>query len=173
VARGIKEERRWLSADELALVEKTRHPALGLLADRDLTELRKLVRDRRDRARDIAARQRRELRGKAPPKGAQPATSDAGTREKRDVLAAALKRINTEEARRQAKAAKAELVDSAKRALELRRAAETNTIRPEAGQTAHEGFHPKAFPAYSLRNPAKLGAISQHNKNVQAKRDSR
>ena len=172
MARGIKAERRWLSADELALVEKTRHPALGLLADRDLTELRKLVRERRDRARDIAARQRRELRGKAPPKGAQPATSDAGTREKRDVLAA-LKRINTEEARRQAKAAKAELVGSANRAIELRRAAEAKTIRPEAGQTAHEGFHPKASPAYSLRNPAKIGATSQHNKNLQAKRDSR
>jgi hypothetical protein len=173
MARGIKEERRWLSADELALVEKTRHPALGLLPDKDFTELRKLVRERRDRARDIAARQRRELRGKATPKGARPATSDAGTREKRDVLAAALKRINMEGARRQAKAAKEALVDSAKRALELRRAAKATATRPESGQTAHEGFRPKGSPAYSLRNPAKIGAISQQNKNMQAKRDSR
>jgi hypothetical protein len=43
----IKQERRLLDADELPLVEKTHHPALGLLPDRDLAELRKLVRERR------------------------------------------------------------------------------------------------------------------------------
>ena len=173
MARSMKEERRWLSADEVILVEKTRHPALALLPDRDLADLHKLIRERRNRAQDIAARQRRELRGKAGPKGAHPATSDAGTREKRDVLAAALKRLNMEAARRQAKAAKQQLIDSAKRALELRRASETNIIRPAAGQTANEGINPSNPPAYSLRNPAKIGAISQHNKNMQAKRDSR
>jgi hypothetical protein len=58
MARSIKQERRLLGADELTLVEKTHHPALGLLPDRDLAELRKLVRERRDRAQDIAARPR-------------------------------------------------------------------------------------------------------------------
>ena len=172
MARSIKQERRLLGADELTLVEKTHHPALGLLPDQDLAELRKLVRERRDRAQDIASRQRRELRGKAAPKGARAATDDSGTREKRDVLAAAMQRLNKEVTRRKAKAARQDLADSAKRALELRRASESNTARP-SGRTANEGVNPKSAPAYTLRHPAKAGAISQHNKNMQAKRDSR
>jgi hypothetical protein len=173
MARSIKQERRLLGADESTLVEKTHHPALGLLPDKDLAELRKLVRERRDRAQDIAARQRRELRGKAAPKGARAATDDSGTREKRDVLAAAMQRLNKEVTRRQAKAARQALNDGAKRALELRRANESKPARPPAGRTANEGINPKSAPAYTLRHPAKAGAISQHNKNMQAKRDSR
>jgi hypothetical protein len=173
MARSIKQERRLLGADELTFVDKTHHPALGLLPDRDLAELRKLVRERRDRAQDIAARQRRELRGKAAPKGARAATDDSGTREKRDVLAAAMQRLNKEVARRQAKAARQDLMESTKRALELRRAADANATRSSPGRTANEGINPKSAPAYSLRHPAKAGAISQRNKNMQAKRDSR
>ncbi len=173
MARSRKQERRLLGADELTLVEKTHHPALGLLPDRDLAELRKLVRERRDRAQDIAARQRRELRGKAAPKGARAATDDSGTREKRDVLAAAMQRLNKEVTRRQAKSARHALIDGAKRALELRRANEANSARPSPGRTANEGINPKSPPPYTLRHPAKAGAISQHNKNMQAKRDSR
>ena len=96
MARSLKQERRLLGADELTLVEKPHHPALGLLPDQDLAELRKLVRERRDRAQNIASRQRRELRGKTAPKGARAATDDSGTREKRDVLAAAMQRLNKE-----------------------------------------------------------------------------
>lgn len=173
MSRSTKLERRILSADELSLVEKTHHPVLGQLPDNDLTELRKLLRERRDRAKDIAARQRRELRGKAAPKGARPATGDYGMREKRDLLAAAVQRLNKEAARREAKAAKQELIDNAMRALELRRAADASAPRPFPGRTADEGISAKGAPAYSLRNPAKLGAISQHNKNMQAKRDSK
>ena len=173
MARSIKQERRLLGADELSLVEKTHHPALGLLPDQDLAELRKLVRERRDRAQDIAARQRRELRGKAASKGTRAATDDSGTREKRDVLAAALQRLNKEVTRRQAKTTRQDLIDSAKRALELRRANEAKSARPPSERTANEGITPKSAPAYTLRHPANAGAISQHNKNMQAKRDSK
>jgi hypothetical protein len=173
MARSIKQERRLLGADELTFVEKSHHPALGLLQDRDLAELRKLVRERRDRAQDIAARQRRELRGKAAPKGARAATDDSGTREKRDVLAAAMQRLNKEVTRRQAKAARQALIDGAKRALELRRTSESKKTARPSGRTANEGINPKSPPAYTLRHPAKAGAISQRNKNMQAKRDSR
>jgi hypothetical protein len=173
MARSLKHERRLLGADELSLVEKTHHPALGLLPDQDLAELRKLVRERRDRAQTISARQRRELRGKAAPKGARAATDDSGTREKRDLLAAALQRLNKEVSRREAKGARQTLIGNATRALELRRASEANVTRPSPGRTANEGINPKAAPAYTLRSPAKLGAVSQLTKNMQAKRDSR
>ena len=139
MARSIKHEQRLLNADELTLVEKSHHPALGLLPDHDLKELRKLVRERRDRAQDIAARQRRELRGKAGPKGARPATGDSGTREKRDLLAAALLRLNKEAARREAKAARQELIDNAKRALELRKGAEAKSFSAFAGAHGQRG----------------------------------
>jgi hypothetical protein len=173
MARSIEQERRLLGADELALVEKTHHPALGDLPDPDLAELRKLLRERRDRAQDIAARQRRELRGKVAPKGARAATDDSGTREKRDVLAAAVQRLNKEINRRQAKAARQALINGAKRALELRREADASAARLSPERITNEGIDPKVAPAYSLRNPAKLGAISRHNKNMQAKRDSK
>jgi hypothetical protein len=172
MARSLKHERRLLNADELSLVGKTHHPALGLLPGPELAELRKLVRERRDRAQTIAARQRRELRGKAAPQGVRAATGNEGTREKRDLLAAALQRLNKEVSRREAKAAREDLIGSAKRALELRRAARTATP-PAPGDTAKEGIKPKDAPPYKLRNPAKLGAVSQHNKNMQAKRDSK
>ena len=45
MARSLKHERQLLSTDELTLVEKSHHPALGLLPDHDLAELRKLVRE--------------------------------------------------------------------------------------------------------------------------------
>ncbi|HUZ91133.1 MAG TPA: hypothetical protein VMU78_04440 [Methylocella sp.] len=173
MARSLKHEQQLLGADELALVEKSHHPALGLLPDQDLEELRKLMRVRRDRAQTIAARQRRERRGKAAPKGARAATDDSGAREKRDLLAAAVQRLNKEATRREAKAAKQDLIDSAQRALEFRRAADANATRPSPGRTANEGINPKSAPAYTLRNPAKLGAVSQRNKNMQAKRDSK
>jgi hypothetical protein len=163
MARSIKQERRLLSADELTLVGKTHHPALGQLPDQELAELRKLIRERRDRAQDTAARQRRELRGKAAPKGARPAADDSGTREKHGLLAAAMQRLNKEATRREARAARQALVDSATRALELRRADEATAIRPPAGRTGNEGMNPKDAPAYRLRNPAKLGAVSQHS----------
>jgi len=121
------------------------------LPDHDLAELRKLVRERRDRAQTIAARQRRELRGKAAPKGVRAATDDSGTREKRDLLAAALRRLNKEVSRREAKAAKQDLIGSAQRALELRRAAGANATRPSPGRTPKEGLNPKAAPTYTLR----------------------
>ena len=63
--------------------------------------------------------------------------------------------------------------DSLTRALEMRRAREAQTQRPGAGATPNEGMSVKASGRSFLRNRAKLGEVSQHNKNTQAKRDSR
>ena len=49
---------------------------MRLLDSAGLCDLVRRVRERRDRARDIASRQRREMRGKAAPAGAQPATGN-------------------------------------------------------------------------------------------------
>ncbi|WP_026606818.1 hypothetical protein [Methylocapsa acidiphila] len=174
MARSLRHERRVLNVEEASLVENTHHPILASLSDADLAELRKRVRERRERATQLAARQRRELRGKADPRGAHAASDDSGMRMKRDLLAAAVRRLNKEAARRESKAAREALIDSAKRALTLRRANAAKATRPSAGRTPNEGFQPKGEPAgRSLRNPAKIGEISQHTKNMQAKHDAR
>lgn len=96
-----QEEQRALSQDELELANQTRQPALGRLSDKELSDLVGLLRVRRNRARDIAARQGREARGKAGPKGTNPEAGNAGTRSKAEFLTAALDRATAERERRE------------------------------------------------------------------------
>lgn len=84
-----------------------------------------------------------------------------------------MQRLNREATRRAAKAARDEMKDSLTRALEMRRARAAQTQRPGAGATPNEGMHVKESGRSFLRNRAKLGEVSQHNKNAQAKHDSR
>jgi hypothetical protein len=105
-----KDEARALDAEERSLVEKSHHPAVQELADAELGELLKLIRDRRDRAQRLARQQRREIRGKSAPRGATPATADAGSKVKLQVLAMAVRRLNSERDRRERKATRADVV---------------------------------------------------------------
>lgn len=169
-----KTERRLVAADEVELLDKSHHPALGALSDGELADLRRMVRDRRDKAQTIAHQQRREMRLKADPRGVRAASDNSGTLRKTDVLAAAMRRINGEATRREEKASRAAQVESAQRALAMRRAADAARPGRAAGRTASEGMTATANarrerPAV----PAKVGAVSQHNKNMQAKRDGR
>ena len=100
MARNLRQERQLLDAVELVLVEKTHAPVLKRLSDKDLAALLGLVRKRRDRSRQMPERQRREMRGKAKPRGARAATDNTGTRGKRDLLDAAVRRLTHETARR-------------------------------------------------------------------------
>jgi hypothetical protein len=173
MARRPRQQRHLLSAAELALVEKTQQPSLRTLSDRDLARLRKLVRERRDRTGQIAACQRRELRGKSSPKGARAATDDTGSRRKKDLLAAAVEGLDKEVARRKAKTSRLALIDTAARALELRRGSKARSTRPSFGRSPNKGMRMKTHAPRAPRNSAKAGAISQHTKNMQAKRDSK
>lgn len=99
MATSRKNEERVLSESELELVAKTRQPLLQGLSDKEAAQLVKHLRERRDRARGIAEKQRRALRGKS---GAQPSfdQADAGNKQKMSVLAEALSRVSKEVARR-------------------------------------------------------------------------
>jgi hypothetical protein len=108
-AAASAEERRALDVDELQLADMARQPALGQLADREVSDLVGRLRTRRNRARDIANRQGREARAKSDPAGATPARGNAGTLSKHDYLNAALERAMVES---EARAATGE--DSAK-----------------------------------------------------------
>ena len=95
-----RDEARALDKDELDLSNAARYPALGDLDDRDLTSVIARLRERRDRARQIAARQKREMRGKAAPSGTVSATGNLGTKSKHYYLNAALRRARDEQRRR-------------------------------------------------------------------------
>ena len=101
-SQATPEEQRALTKEELAFADQARQPALGRLSDKALTDLIGLLRMRRNRARDIAARQGREVRGKTAPKGANPAGGNEGTRSKSAYLSAALDRAVAERERREA-----------------------------------------------------------------------
>ena len=115
-----KQEARALSSDEQELVSKSHHPDVQNLSDEELRSLVKLVRERRDRARTEASRRRREMRGKAAPKGAAASGAEEGSKLKLAVLAMAMRRLNSEHERRQKMGARLSLVENAHKALELK-----------------------------------------------------
>ena len=172
-AAASDEERRALDADELRLADKARHPSLGQLADRELSDLVGQLRTRRDRARDIADRQGREVRGKSDPTGVSPARGNTGTLIKHDFLNAALDRAMTErQSRRDALVESPEGDDDtpasqhdlAVKAMETKRA---NATEPSEMTEDGAPLHPhdpdagkgKAGLANTARHTAPSGAL--------------
>jgi len=171
MAISRKDEARFLDKDEAALVEKSRHPEIGNLDDKALASTIKLIRERRDRAREIGQRQRREMRGKARPQGAKAAGDNAGTKQKMAVLAQALKRLNSEQTRRREHSARNATASGMKRAMETKAAA-TAPKRPKS-KTADRGM--KSVPNKQneeIADPREAGRVSEQVKRAQAKRDS-
>ena len=168
-----KEEERALNADEFELVGKTRHPALQSLPDADLTSLVKLLRERREKAKSQAHQRRREIRGKASPKGSAASKADDGSKTKLSVLAMAMRRTNAEVERRRQMAAKQSLIENAQHALEMKKQAETDKV-PFNTRHAHEGMRniPNKL-AKSLINPMERGRLKKAAGVSQAKRDQR
>jgi len=170
MAISRKDEARLLSRDELELVEQSRHPVLAELADKALADLRKRVRERRERALDTARRQRREMRGKARAKGAKPASDNVGSKEKAAALAGALKRLNAEHARRENARARETTRSGLKKALELKKASGA-AARP-ATQTAGKGMKKNTSKkTEAITDPREVGRVSQAVKKSQARKD--
>lgn len=170
MAISRKDEARLLDKDEAALVDKSHHPEISSLDDKALSDTIRLIRERRDRAREIGQRQRREMRGKARPQGAKPAADNLGTKHKMAVLAQALKRLNSEQTRRRELSARQATASGMKRAMELKAAAKAPK-RP-ASKTADKGM--KAKPSTKneqITDPREVGRVSQQIKKAQAKRD--
>lgn len=87
----ISRERKLLSEAEFALVAPSHYPALGQL-DRDaMIALARRLREARDASRSNLAAMRRAKRGKGE---ARTGLNDAGTAAKKQVFAAALRRVN-------------------------------------------------------------------------------
>ena len=160
-----RQEARLLNADEADLVARSHHPSLREADDNGLADLIARLRERRDRARDVSRRQRRELRGKAAPSGTRPATDDTGTREKAALLAAAVKRASKERERRRTAQARGRLVSNSRRALALKQAAGDRGAGRPSSRTAHEGMHP--VPNAGL---APSGALDSQGQEIAMRR---
>jgi hypothetical protein len=166
-----KFERSILSYDEHGIILRSHHPEIYEAAFDDLKALRQRLRDMRDKERTLARAKRREARGKGRPRGQSlPGTAEHPLQRKQ-VFAAALKRVNTELHRMEKLEAQTAHIEAARRALAMRRAAQFPP-RPEAGDTPSEGMRP--LPSRRRHTgvaPARIGSISQATKNAQAARD--
>lgn len=168
-----RQEDRALDKAEQELVANTHHPALQDLADKELSSLTKLVRERRDKARGEVLRRKREIRGKAAPKGAEAATSAVGNKAKLEVLAAAVRRLNAERSRRERMAAQVSQAEMSRQALQLKRAS-SDEDGPANTRHAHKGMRNVASTRReNLIRPMELGRQRKAAAVAQAKRDSR
>lgn len=175
MAMTAKAEARALDAEERDLVAKSHHPALQDLSDQDLSQLVKLVRERRDKAKTQANQRRREMRGKGAPKGATPSRSDEGSKTKLAVLAMAVRRLNSETERRRRMRAATEHVDSARRALAMKEANQGNGGGAAFNsRQAHAGMRNiQSQKRQQLVNPMERGRLRKAQAVAQAKRDAR
>src|SRR5262249_41843669 len=91
-----KFERSILSYDEHEVILRSHHPEIYDAGLDDLKALRQRLRDMREKERTLARAKRREARGKGAPRGESfPGTSEHPLQRKQ-VFAAALKRVNRE-----------------------------------------------------------------------------
>ncbi len=174
MATSRKEERRLLSKDELELVERTHQPQLAGLAADELSPLIARLRERRDRARDIAHSQRRQVRGKAGGRKAgasdAPEHKDSGNRRKAAILTEALFRLTAERNRR---TARDRLVASARKALALKKKAGPRSEPPKS-RSAGKGMRPNPKTRVDqIGSAMEAGRVSQFVRDAQAKRDAR
>jgi hypothetical protein len=168
-----KFERSLLSHDEYETVRLTHHPAIYDVEVAELEAMRPRLRKMRDRERTFEQQRRREQRGKAEARGASfPGTAEHAS-ERKQVFAAALKRLNRELARLHNLAVRTAHVEAARRALALHRAANFKTY-PPAGATGSSGMVPKpSTRRRKIVTGQRIGRVSQATKVAQAIRDAR
>ena len=168
-----KFERSILSHDEYETIRFTHHPTIYEVEPAELEAIRSRLRKMRDKQQTLSRQKRREARGKSGGRGASfPGTAERPSQRKQ-VFAAALKRVNKELERLHNLAARTAHVEAARQALALHRAA--NFIPyPSAGPTASEDMVPRLSPRRkTIIEGAKIGRVSQTTKVAQAVRDAR
>ncbi len=168
-----KFERSILGHEEHEIVLRSHHPWIYDVGLGELKELRQRLRAMRDKERTLAHAKRREARVKGAPRGQGfPGTAEHPLQRKQ-VFAAALKRVNREVDRMQKLEARNAHIDAARRALAMHRAAQFPP-RPPTGDTSGQGM--PALPSRRRRTrvpPAKIGSVSQATRKAQAIRDAR
>ena len=170
---ACKFERSILNYDEHALILRSHHPEIYDTGLDDLKALRQRLRDMRNKERTLARAKRREARGKGTPRGESFPGVAEHPLQRKQVFAAALKRVNREIDRLQKLEARTAHIEAARRALAMRRAAQFPTRFPTE-DTPGEGM--RALPnrrRHAQVPPAMIGRTSQATKTAQAARDAR
>jgi hypothetical protein len=165
---------RLLSAAELEAVKATRPPAIEQASDEQLKVLAQRLRRARDRVKDIGARQKREMRGKAHPRGTKATRDNRGTLAKAQVLKEAIERVEKERSRREnLTTATTTQADLSRHALELK-LSHPAPRHPSSGRSASEGMKPKVRqkPLRVGASKGEVGRVSQEGKVAQARKDS-
>ncbi|MDR7123521.1 hypothetical protein [Pseudotabrizicola sp. 4114] len=169
--RFTADDLRLLDQEEAKLVETAHRGDLDQIGQTELNDTLQRLRDRRDRARDLANRQRREARGKADPSGVTPASQNAGTEGKARVLGLALDLVTQERQRRSGQDGPDQGADSAapsqrelaERAMEMKQAGAEASAMLEDGSPLHpqdpEADPGKGAMADTARNIAPSGAL--------------
>lgn len=166
-------ERRLLSEAEFEPVLNSHHPVIAELERDQLIDLARLLRDHRNRARDLLKGQRRSARGKGEGRGGASEPANAhGLAAKKQVFARGLKRVNARLADLRAEANRAEAHARLLEALERKHAAVDH--RPAGARTAREGMRAKASDKRrQILMRSKIGRVSQATRNAQAAHDAR
>ncbi|MBW6398100.1 hypothetical protein KPL78_09600 [Roseomonas sp. HJA6] len=169
MANSLVAERRLLG-DDHAIVAPSHYPALGALPAEEVLALARTLREQRDRLRGMVHANRRARRGKGEPRAA--AGNDAALTRRKQVFAAALKRVNHRLDMLHGEARRAWHAEALRGALARKRAA--GSSHPAGGDTADAGMLAKPSRKRTVRtDPREIGRVSQFVKNAQAKRDRR
>lgn len=167
MATNIATERRILG-DDFAVVAPSHYPALGELPAEDVLALARTLREHRDRLRGMLHANRRARRGKGEARAS--AGHDAAVARRKQVYAAALKRVNHRLDILHGTARRAWHAVALREALARKRAASPH--HPGAGATGGEGMHAKPSRKRLVRtDPREIGRVSAFVKAAQAKRD--
>lgn len=169
MAHSIGTERRLLG-DDFAAVAPSHYPALAELPAEEVLALARRLREQRDRLRGMAHANRRASRGKGEPRAT--AGNDAALARRKQVYAAALKRVNHRLDVLHGQARRAWHAASLREVLERKRAAASP--HPSGGDAADAGMRAKPSRKRTVRtDPREIGRVSQFVKNAQAKKDRR
>lgn len=167
MASSITAERRLLGAD-FSVVEASHYPALAALTAEEALALARTLREQRDRLRGMVHANRRARRGKGDARAN--AGDDAALARRKQVFAAALKRVNHRLDILHGEARRAWHAAALRDALARRQAARAR--HPSAGETAGQGMHAKPSAKRKVRtDPREIGRVSQFVMAAQARRD--
>ena len=169
MATTQREERTLLGHDGFALVAPSHLPALSTLPPEELRALAGRLRAEHTRIRDLLREGRRARRGKGEARAAAGAEASKATRRKQ-VYAAALKRVSKRFADLTHERRRAEHRKALKAALARRQAVRAQ--HPMSGFGASEGMasKPNRKAARGV-DPGRIGSVSARTRRAQARRD--
>ena len=173
MAMSCKLERSLVSHEEQGVILNSHHPEIYALDLASLKTLQGQLRQMRDKERSLTRQKQRERRGKAEPRGGSFPGTVEHPQKRKQIFASALKRVNKEIERTRNLQAREANIEAARRALQMRRAANFTTY-PASGDTPNPGMisrpSRRRIPKVSGK---RIGSVSQATKVAQARRDSR